>query len=72
MQAADRAMMTWMHQYHAPDSLAPAPQRLAYLQDQQKQLGAIETQLKTALDSAQTTLRRATQPAAAPAPTPAK
>ncbi len=68
MQAADRAMMTWMHQYQAPDSLAPAPQRLAYLQDQQKQLGTIETQLKVALDSAQATLRRATQPATAPAP----
>jgi hypothetical protein len=26
MQAADRAMMTWMHTYQAPDSTAPAPQ----------------------------------------------
>jgi hypothetical protein len=70
MQAADRAMMTWMHTYQAPDSTAPAPQRLAYLQDQQKQLTTIEQQLKATLDSAQATLRRATQPAAAaPAPT---
>lgn len=69
MQAADRAMMTWMHQYQAPDSTAPAPQRLAYLQDQKKQLSGIEQQLKTALDSAQATLGRATAPkAAAPAP----
>lgn len=74
MQAADRAMMTWMHQYQAPDSTAPAPQRLAYLQDQQKQLSAVEQQLRTVLDSAQATLTRATRPAAAPAPaaTPAK
>lgn len=72
MQTADRAMMTWMHTYQAPDSTAPAPQRLAYLQDQQKQLTAIEQQLKVTLDSAQATLRRATQPAAAPAaPAPA-
>ena len=70
MQAADRAMMTWMHQYQAPDSTAPAPQRLAYLQDQQKQLSGIEQQLKTVLDSAQATLGRAT--AAKPtAPAPA-
>ena len=59
MQAADRAMMTWMHSYHAPDSTAPAPQRLAYLKDQQQQLGGIETQLRVAIDSAQATLRRA-------------
>jgi hypothetical protein len=72
MQAADRAMMTWMHQYQAPDSTAPAPQRLAYLQDQQKQLTGIEQQLKTVLDSAQATLGRATRPkAAAPAAAPA-
>ncbi|QKG52231.1 hypothetical protein [Hymenobacter sp. BRD67] len=25
MQAADHAMMTWMHTYQAPDSTAPAP-----------------------------------------------
>lgn len=69
MQAADRAMMTWMHQYQAPDSTAPAPQRLAYLQDQQKQLSAIEQQLRVTLDSAQATLGRATAPkAAAPPP----
>lgn len=72
MQAADRAMMTWMHTYQPPDSTAPAPQRLAYLQDQQKQLTAIEQQLRTALDSAQATLRRAMSPAApATATTPA-
>ncbi len=59
MQTADRAMMTWMHSYHAPDSTAPAPQRLAYLQDQQKQLSGIEQQLRVAIDSAQATLRRA-------------
>jgi hypothetical protein len=70
MQAADRAMMTWMHQYQAPDSTAPAPQRLAYLQDQQKQLTAIEQQLRSTLDSAQATLGRATA-AKAPAPAPA-
>ncbi|GEM_PF-1228426 len=74
MQAADEAMMTWMHHYQAPDSTTPAPQRLAYLQDQQKQLTAVEQQLRTALDSAQATLRRAMSPgvpAAATTPAPA-
>jgi len=69
MQAADHAMMTWMHQYQAPDSTSPAPQRLAYLQDQQKQLAGVEQQLRAVLDSAQATLGRARAPkAAAPAP----
>jgi len=71
MQAADEAMMTWMHHYQAPDSTAPAPQRLAYLQDQQKQLTAVEQQLRTALDSAQATLRRAMSPAAPAVASPA-
>ncbi|MVN77334.1 hypothetical protein GO988_13445 [Hymenobacter sp. HMF4947] len=70
LQAADQAMMTWMHQYQAPDSAAPAPQRLAYLQDQQQQLAAIEKQLTSALDSAKAAVGR--MPAAATAaPTPA-
>jgi hypothetical protein len=68
MQAADHAMMTWMHTYQPPDSTAPAPQRLAYLQDQQKQLSAIELQLRTVLDSAQATLTRATHTPTAAAP----
>ena len=59
LQAADQAMMDWMHQYQAPDSAAPAPQRLAYLQDQQRRLTAVEQQLASALDSANATLRRA-------------
>ena len=59
MQTADHAMMEWMHQYQAPDSTAPALQRLTYLQDQEKQLSGIEQQLRAAIDSAQATLRRA-------------
>ncbi|MGI4832516.1 MAG: hypothetical protein ACRYFK_03545 [Janthinobacterium lividum] len=52
MQAADNAMMSWMHQYSPPDSAAPAPQRLTYLQTQQRQLTGVEKQLAAALDSA--------------------
>jgi hypothetical protein len=52
MQAADNAMMSWMHQYSPPDSTAPAPQRLTYLQTQQRQLAGVEKQLTAALDSA--------------------
>ena len=52
LQAADNAMMSWMHQYSPPDSAAPAPQRLTYLQAQQRQLAVVEKQLTAALDSA--------------------
>ena len=52
MQAADQAMMNWMHHYQAPDSTAPAAQRLTYLQDQQRQLAGVERRLRGAIDSA--------------------
>ena len=70
IQSADQAMMTWMHQYQAPDSAAPAPQRLAYLQDQRRQLATLETDLGTALDSARATLRRPVPVVPTPAKTP--
>lgn len=69
MQAADQAMMNWMHHYQAPDSTAPAPQRLTYLQDQQRQLAGIERRLRGAIDSANATLHQL--PAAGVTPTPA-
>ena len=68
MQTASQAMMTWMHAYQPPDSTAPAPQRLTYLQEQQTQLNGVAQQLTAALDSANATLSR-TAPAA-PAPPP--
>lgn len=54
ISAADNAMMSWMHQSHdtAPDSTAPVAQRLAYFQNQQRQLAAIAQQLGSAYDSA--------------------
>lgn len=52
LRAADAAMMGWMHQYQAPDSTAPAAQRLAYFQSQGQQLGAIEKQMQGTIDSA--------------------
>lgn len=71
MQAADQAMMNWMHHYQAPDSTAPAAQRLTYLQDQQRQLAGIERRLRGAIDSATATLHQppaaGVVPAAAPA-----
>jgi len=59
LETAYQGMMGWMHAYQAPDSLAPAAQRLTYLRGQQRQLTGVEKQLTTALDSAQATLRRA-------------
>ena len=58
MQAADQAMMNWMHHYQAPDSTAPAAQRLPYLQDQQRQLAGVERRLRGAIDSATATLHQ--------------
>lgn len=71
IQTTDQAMMTWMHQYQAPDSTAPAPQRLAYLQGQRQQLATLEHDLGTALDSARAVLRRPAAPAPASAKAPA-
>ncbi|HET9503806.1 MAG TPA: hypothetical protein VFO93_09705 [Hymenobacter sp.] len=75
MQAAEQGMMNWMHHYQAPDSTAPASQRLTYLKEQQQQLAGVERRLRGALDSAQATLHQlpavgvAPAPAATPSPT---
>ena len=52
MQAADNAMMNWMHQYSPPDSAAPVQQRLTYLQNQQRELATVEQRITAVLDSA--------------------
>ncbi len=59
LQAADGAMMAWMHAYHAPDSTAPAPQRLAYFQQQQQKLAAVEKHMHGTIDSAAALLKQA-------------
>ena len=71
MQAADQAMMNWMHHYQAPDSAAPASQRLTYLKEQQQQLAGVERRLRGALDSANATLHQLPAAGVTPAPTPA-
>jgi len=68
MQAADQAMMNWMHHYQAPDSTAPVSQRLTYLQDQQRQLAGVERRLRGALDSATTALHQLPAAGVTPAP----
>ncbi len=50
--AADAAMMSWMHQYQAPDSTATPAARLAYFQQQQQVLAGVRRQYRSALDSA--------------------
>ena len=50
--AADAAMMDWMHHYQAPDTTAPAAQRLAYFQTQSQQLASVEKQMQGTIDSA--------------------
>jgi hypothetical protein len=72
MQAADQAMMNWMHHYQAPDSTAPASQRLTYLQNQQQQLAGIERRLRGAIDSANAALHQLPAPAVTTPATPAK
>lgn len=59
LQAADNAMMSWMHAYQAPDSTAADAQRLAYFQQQQQILAKVAQQQKASLDSAQTFLKQA-------------
>ena len=81
MQAADQAMMNWMHQYQAPDStseaaklLTPAQrlsQRITYMQQQQQQLAGVERRLRGALDSATATLHQLPAAGVTPAPAPA-
>ncbi|WP_210515826.1 hypothetical protein [Hymenobacter terricola] len=50
--AADAAMMSWMHQYKAPDTTAVPATRLAYFQQQQQVLNAVQRQYRATLDSA--------------------
>ncbi|MEL5993057.1 hypothetical protein [Hymenobacter segetis] len=50
--AADKAMMSWMHQYKAPDTTATAATRLAYFQQQKLILDAVQRQYKATIDSA--------------------
>lgn len=50
--AADHAMMAWMHQYKAPDSLATPAARLSYFRQQQQVLAGVRRHYRTVLDSA--------------------
>ncbi|MFD1466987.1 hypothetical protein ACFQ48_02025 [Hymenobacter caeli] len=59
LQAADGAMMAWMNAYHAPDSTAAAPQRLAYFRQEQAKLDAVEKRLRGTIDSAAALLKQA-------------
>lgn len=70
MQAADNAMMGWMHQYSPPDSAAPVQQRLTYLRNQQHQLAAVEQRVSSVLDSAQTLAKQLPADSSATQPTP--
>ena len=71
LQAADNAMMSWMHQYKASDSTATPEARLAYFEQQQQLLKGVQGQFRSSLDSA---TRFITQhpPAGEVPPTPAK
>ncbi|WP_156175925.1 hypothetical protein [Hymenobacter terrenus] len=50
--AADAAMMSWMHQYRAPDTTAAPAARLAYFQQQQQVLARVSQQFRATMDSA--------------------
>ena len=64
--AADKAMMSWMHQYKAPDTTVAPATRLAYFQQQQQVLDAVQRQYKATIDSA--TRFQAEHPAAGDVP----
>lgn len=67
--AADAAMMSWMHQYKAPDTTAAPATRLAYFQQQQQILDGVGRQYLATLDSA--TRFTTEHPAAGDVPPPA-
>lgn len=71
LEAADAAMMSWMHQYKASDSTATPEARLKYFQEQQQVLNSVQRQYRSSLDSA---ARFTTQhpPAGEVQPTPTK
>ncbi|MFD2717241.1 hypothetical protein ACFST9_00840 [Hymenobacter monticola] len=71
LQAADAAMMGWMHQYKAPDSTATAEARLAYFQQQQEKLKAVQGRFRSSLDSANRFMKQY-PPAGEVAPTSSK
>lgn len=64
LQAADNAMMGWMHQYRVPDSTLAEPQRLAYFKQQQQLLAAVGRQQRGIIDSVSALLQQ--HPAATP------
>lgn len=68
LETANQSMMDWMHHYQAPDSTAPAAQRLTYLQAQAQQLAGVERRLRGAIDSATATLHQLPAAGVTPAP----
>ncbi|TPE41042.1 hypothetical protein [Pontibacter mangrovi] len=57
LEKADEAMMAWMHQYQAPDSLEHE-QAMDYLQDQLQKIERVQTLMDSTLEAAQSTLNK--------------
>ncbi|WP_242920273.1 hypothetical protein [Pontibacter liquoris] len=51
LNKADEAMMGWMHQYHAPDSMA-TQQAMEYLTSQQEKIKKVSTTMDSTLAAA--------------------
>ena len=68
LAAADAAMMSWMHQYRAPDTTATPAARVAYFQQQQQVLAGVSQQFRATMDSAALFISQHPAKPAAPAP----
>ena len=63
LAAADAAMASWMHQYHAPDSTTAPAARLAYFEQQQQVLARVSRKYRATLDSAALFIKQHPTPA---------
>jgi hypothetical protein len=66
LQAADAAMMDWMHHYHRPADTVAVPRKLAYFAAQQRQIDSVAQLMTLSLDSARLLLPAASTPSPQP------
>jgi hypothetical protein len=66
LQAADAAMMDWMHHYHRPADSVAVPRKLAYFAAQQRQIDSVAQLMTLSLDSARLLLQAVSSPSPQP------
>lgn len=61
LSQADKVMMDWMHNYHAPDSLKPQ-EAMTYLQQELQKIKRVQIVMDSTLKAAQQTYQSYEQP----------